>query len=107
MDRTVELRPLEPSPVNALARELMVKTRRYGPLSVHMVQGHANLCVGCEDVCWSGEHQGMGIGLFAMRRWHAAWRTTGPVASSGHHILSHWDLKAPATLSPFKWWDCF
>ena len=28
LDRTVELRPLEPSPVNALARELMVKTRR-------------------------------------------------------------------------------
>ena len=46
LDRTVELRPLEPSPVNALARELMVKTRRYRPLSVHMIQGHANLCVG-------------------------------------------------------------
>ena len=29
LDRTVELRPLEPSPVNALAQELMVKTRRY------------------------------------------------------------------------------
>lgn len=28
LDRTVELRPLEPAPVNALARELMVKTRR-------------------------------------------------------------------------------
>ena len=32
LDRTVELRPLEPSPVNALARELMVKTRRCGLL---------------------------------------------------------------------------
>ncbi|CAG9465100.1 unnamed protein product [Pedinophyceae sp. YPF-701] len=28
LDRTVVLRPLEPAPVNALARELMVKTRR-------------------------------------------------------------------------------
>ncbi|KAK9906659.1 hypothetical protein WJX75_005709 [Coccomyxa subellipsoidea] len=28
LDRSVELRPLEPAPVNALARELMVKTRR-------------------------------------------------------------------------------
>ena len=28
LDRAVELRPLEPAPVNALARELMVKTRR-------------------------------------------------------------------------------
>lgn len=48
----------------------------------------------------------MGIGLFAMRRWHAAWRTTGPVALSGHYILSHWDSKAPVTLSSFKLWDC-
>ena len=38
LDRTVELRPLEPSPVNALARELMVKTRRYRPFSLHMVK---------------------------------------------------------------------
>lgn len=28
LDRTVVLRPLEPAPVNALAREFMVKTRR-------------------------------------------------------------------------------
>lgn len=28
LDRTVILRPLEPAPVNALAREFMVKTRR-------------------------------------------------------------------------------
>jgi hypothetical protein len=28
LDRTVELRPLEPAPINALARELMVKARR-------------------------------------------------------------------------------
>ena len=28
LDRAVELRPLEPAPINALARELMVKARR-------------------------------------------------------------------------------
>ena len=43
LDRTVELRPLEPSPVNALARELMVKTRRQAaaaaPFLLSMLQG--------------------------------------------------------------------
>ena len=35
------------------------------------------------------------------------WRTKGSVASSEHHILSHWDSNAPVILSPFKLWDFF
>ena len=53
LDRTVELRPLEPSPVNALARELMVKTRRWVP-RMHsfmlMLAQLALVLLNCADV---------------------------------------------------------
>jgi hypothetical protein len=55
LDKSVVLRPLEPAPVQALAREFMVKTRRRkvrsSQLTIGCQAGHAVVDLSALDLC--------------------------------------------------------